>query len=236
MSYFPTTHWSLVLNVGHGSVETAQRALEQLCHIYWYPLYSFARSQNDSAHDAEDLIQGFFAELVERNLVARAQIEKGRFRSFLLQSFKNYRYKQRDRRTAIKRGGQADIVSLDELQAEERFASEPTGGIAPDRQFERNWAISVLDEAHHRLAAEYEQAGKGDLFALLRGTLQSRGEGPAYAELAATVGKSEAAIKMDASRMRSQYRKRLREVVTETVSHPAEVEEELRYLLAVLSS
>ncbi len=236
MSYFPTTHWSLVVNVEHGSVETARRALEQLCRTYWYPLYAYSRSQNDSSHDAEDLIQGFFAELVEKNLVAKAQLEKGRFRSFLLQSFKNHRLKQREKAGAIKRGGSAEILSLDELQAEERFASEPTDGVAPDRQFERNWAISVLDEAHKRLSADYERSAKADLFARLRGTLQGDSDTSGYAAVATETGKTEAAIKMEVSRMRAQYRKLLREVVAETVSHPAEVEEELRYLMSILSS
>jgi RNA polymerase sigma-70 factor (ECF subfamily) len=235
MSYFPTTQWSLVLSVGHGSVETARNALEQLCRTYWYPLYAYARSRGESQHDAEDLIQGFFAELVQKELVTKARIDKGRFRSFLLQSFNLHRLKQRERSAALKRGGGSDIVSLEELHAEERFAAEPADGLTPERRFERDWAISVLDESHRRLASDYERCGKPEVFARLRGFLQAGGDAPGYATLAAETGKSEAALKMEVSRLRAQYRKLLREVVRETLADPAEAENELRYLLKVLS-
>jgi RNA polymerase sigma-70 factor (ECF subfamily) len=236
MSYFPTTHWSVVLNAGHGSAETAKTALEQLCRVYWYPLYAYTRSLGDGPQDAEDLIQGFFAELVEKNLVAKAQPEKGRFRSFLLRSFQYHRSRHREREAAAKRGGGVEWLSLDEAQAEQRFASELRDEFTPERRFERNWAISVLDEAHSRLRAVYQTAGKQALFARLRGLLQSARDEQPYAALAAELGKTEAAVKMEVSRMRAQYRRALREVLGETVSHPDEVEDELRHLLTVLSS
>lgn len=235
MSYFPTTRWSLVLNVGHGSVETARAALEELCRTYWFPLYAYARSRGEGPHDAEDLIQSFFAELVQRDLVAKARIDKGRFRSFLLQSFNNHRLKQRERQAAIKRGGGVEIVSLDGLEAEERFAAQAGDGRDPERQFDHNWAVSVLDEAHRRLAAEYAAANKQEVFARLRGLLQGVDVGPGYAALAAELGKTEAAVKMEVSRLRARYRTLLRDAVEETLAEPAQVEEELRYLLAILS-
>jgi DNA-directed RNA polymerase specialized sigma24 family protein len=235
MSYFPTTHWSLILSAGHGSVDTARRALEELCQSYWYPLYAYSRSLGDGPEDAEDLTQGFFVELIEKNLVAKAHREKGRFRSFLLQSFKHHRSRHREKATAGKRGGGVEILSLEALGAEERYAAEPRDELTPERRFERNWAISVLDEAHRRLAADYAASGKEPLFHRLRGLLQSTRAEP-YAALAVESGKSPDALKMEVSRMRARYRRLLREVVAETVDLAGEVEEELRYLLAVLST
>ena len=234
MSYFPTTHWSLVLSVGHGTAETARQSLEQLFRTYWYPLYAFARAQGEGSHDAEDLIQSFFVELIERNTIAKAREERGRFRSFLLQSFKHHRHNQRARAAAQKRGG-ASILSLDELRAEERFANEPQDTLSPESRFDRDWAVSVLDEAHRRLAAEYGGANKGALFARLSPLLQGEQESR-YAGLAADFGKTESAIKMEVSRLRSRYRELLRAVVADTVDSPTEVEEELRYLLTAASS
>jgi DNA-directed RNA polymerase specialized sigma24 family protein len=236
MRYFPTTRWSVVFNAGEGSEETAKAALEELCRIYWYPLYAYTRSLGDGPHDAEDLVQGFLAKLVERNLAGRAQPEKGRFRSFLLQCFKQHRLKCREKQAAIKRGGHVEFLPLGELGAEERFGSELHDRLTPERVYERNWAISVLDRAHSRLAANYSASGKGNVFQRLQSLLQGDREGPAYARLAAELGKSESAIKMEVSRMRAQFRKLLREVVLETVMFPGEADEELRYLLTVLST
>ena len=237
MSDFVTTHWSLVLNAGHGSEETARKALEQLCQIYRYPIYAYScQLLKDSHEDAEDLTQGFFVELLNKNLFAKARPEKGMFRSFLLTSFRLYRAKQRERMGAQKRGGSATVLSLDAMDADEWPADElPDGRLTPDQAFERNWAVTVLDQAHTRLAADYAKRGKEQVFARLRELLQAPDESPGYATIAAELGKTKAAIKMEVSRMRAQYGNWLRAVVADTVSDPAEVDGELRYLLKVLS-
>ena len=237
MSNFTTTRWSLVLRAGFGSVETAAQALEELCRIYRYPIYAYSRWLKDSHEDAEDLTQSFFAELLEKNFFAKARPEKGKFRSFLLTSFRLHRAKHRERITAQKRGGGANQFSIDNVPAEERFAAELRDpALTPDQQFDRAWALTILDEAHGRLAAEYRASGKEPLFKRLGGLLQSPEDSPTYAVLAAQLGKSEPSIKMDVSRMKARFGKLLRSVVEETVSEPEEVEEELRYLLRLLSN
>lgn len=236
MADFTTTHWSLVQQAGHGTVETAARALEQLCRSYWYPIYAYSRRLNDTHQEAEDLTQSFFAELLEKNLLAKARPEKGRFRSFLLSSFQRHRLKHRRRNVAQKRGGQATVLSLEELRAEERFAGEPRdNALTPDQHFERHWALTVLDQAHQRLADEYARAGKQQVFACLAVLLQSFHDAPSYAAKAEELGKTAAAVKMEVSRMRSRLGALLHAVVRETVSDGAECEEELRFVRQALS-
>lgn len=236
MGDFKSTHWSLVQKAGHGTAETAAQALEHLCRLYWYPIYAYSRRLNDSHQEAEDLTQSFFAELLEKNLVAKARPEKGRFRSFLLSSFQRHRSKHRRRMTAQKRGGQAKVLSLEELHAEERFTCEPRDtALTPDEHFERHWALTVLDQAHQRLADEYARAGKQRVFTCLAVLLQSFHEASSYAAKALELGKTEAAVKMEAYRMRNRLGALLHAVVRETVSDATECEAELRFVRQVLS-
>lgn len=224
------------MTAGDVSSAQAREALEQLCRIYWYPLYAYARSRGDGSHEAEDLVQGFFSEVIEKNLVARADREKGRFRSFLLGSFQNHRSKAAEHRDAAKRGGGAEFVPLEELRAEERYAAVLRSDEPAEHRFDREWAVTMLDEALKRLAAEYDAAGKKDAFLQLRGLLHARADQAAYARLAVQTGRTEAALRMEVSRLRARYASRLREVVAETVADASEVDGELRYLLALLAS
>ena len=235
MSYFSTTHWSVVLEAGHGQTDQAREALESLCRTYWYPLYAYARLDGLSHHDAEDLTQSFFTHLIEHELIARADREKGRFRTFLLACFKNFRASEVERARTRKRGGNVTLVSIDELQAQERFAREQKDAVTPETLYERNWALLVFDQAQSLLETEYAQANQDDLFRRLRGFLQGTRDSVSYADIADEVQKSEAAIKMEVSRMRRRFRELLRSVVGQTVADAVEVENEFRHLVQVLS-
>jgi len=162
--WFATTHWSLVLAAGADSSPVASEALERLCRSYWYPLYAYARRRGFGSHDAEDLVQGFFARLLEKEMLRKVQREGGRFRAFLLACFNHFLSDQRDMSRRIKRGGNREIVPLDAAEAEGRYSHEPADPANPAKIFERRWALTVLDKVLARLKAELETEGKGRLF------------------------------------------------------------------------
>ncbi len=230
-----TTHWSVVVNAGRGDSARAQEALRRLCQLYWPPLYAFVRRSGYSREDAQDLTQEFFARLLERNTVARADPARGRFRSFLLASLKKFLASEREKNRAQKRGGGAQIISLQLDTAETRCAWLAGSGDPPDRAFDRQWALALLDAVLGRLRQEYTEAGREELFLGLKDTLSGgRSEIP-YRELGARLGMSEGAVKVAAHRLRQRYRELLREEIANTVSGPEQVEEELRQLFAALS-
>jgi RNA polymerase sigma factor (sigma-70 family) len=230
---FQATQWSVVLDAA-GDDSRAGVALAKLCNAYWRPLYAYARCTGLSPHDAEDATQGFFEHLLSRRALLKVDREKGRFRSFLLASVKNFLSHQREAAGAAKRGGGARIVELDAQEAEERYAIEPSHGESPDRLFDRQWARTVLDRAQSRLRAEYEAAGKLPLFEALRPALVSSRAAIAYAELGPLLGMSEGALKVAAHRLRERYRAVLRAEVQETVTAQADVDAELRHLIEAL--
>jgi RNA polymerase sigma factor (sigma-70 family) len=210
-------------------------ALEQLCRSYWYPLYSFARYRGLSPHDAEDLIQSFFAFLLEKDVIARADRERGRFRTFLLSALQNFHANERARAGSQKRGGGCAILSFDELQAEARYQSEPATTLSPERLFDQKWAASLLEQVMQILRREYTAAGKGALFEELRTFLWGgRGE-TSYEALANKLGTTEGAIKVAVHRLRLRFKECLHNEVTHTVATPGEVDDELRHLLTSLS-
>ena len=231
---FAATHWSTVLAAGRADAPKAQAALEKLCRTYWYPLYVYVRRHGRSAHDAQDLTQEFFARLIQADGLAQVQPEKGRFRSFLLVSLKNFLADAHDRARAQKRGGGRPLLSLDDLNPEARFQTEPRDEASPDRVFERRWAYALLETVMRRLQDEFAGAGKNNLFKALKPFLVGDTEGLSYAAVATTLGVSEAAAKMTVTRMRRRYRELLRAEVAHTVAEPAEIEAELRHLFAVL--
>lgn len=233
--HFATTHWSVVLTAGQDEGQKSEAALEKLCRTYWYPLYAFARRLGQPPQDAQDLTQAFFAHLLESNLVGKANPEKGKFRSFLLASIKNFMASERDRAHAQKRGGGRPILSLDEANAEGRFALEPQDESAPDTLFERTWAIAVLEQAIILLETEYRQSGKESVFKELKVFLLGEKVSTRYADVAAKLGMTEGAVKMLVQRMRQRYRECLRAVVADTVGTPAEIADELGHLVRVLS-
>ena len=232
---FVTTHWSVVVRAGRSDTTRARDALGKLCQTYWPPLYAYVRRVGHSPEDAQDLTQEFFARLLERNTFAQADPERGRFRSFLLGSLKNFLASEWDKARAQKRGGGAQIISLQLDAAETRCSRLAAPGDTPDRAFDRQWALALLDAVLNRLRQEYTDAGREDLFLGLKDTLGGgRSEIP-YRDLGAQLGMSEGAVKVAAHRLRQRYRELLRAEIANTVSGPEQVEEELRQLFAALS-
>lgn len=225
----------MVLTAGRSDTTRARAALEQLCRNYWHPLYAYVRRAGHSREEAQDLTQEFFARLLAQNTVARADPARGRFRSFLLVSLKHFLANEWEKAHARKRGGGAPLIPLDFDTAETRWVQPVAPGDTPDRAFDRQWALALLEVVLGRVRKEYADSGRDELFVGLKDTLTGgRSEIP-YRELAARLGLSEGAVKVAAHRLRQQYRERLREEIASTVAGPEEVEEELKLLFAALS-
>ena len=232
---FVTTHWSVVLSAGGSDTTHARDALARLCQTYWYPLYAYVRRRGHSAHDAQDLTQAFFAQLLERQSLAAADPERGRFRSFLLGAMNHFLVNEWQKARAQKRGGGSQTISLDLAAAEERFDLEPADNSTPDRIFERQWALTLLGEVLNRLEAEYQRKGRGDLFAALKQTLMGTRESQPYSELAAKLGMNENAIKVAVHRLRRRYRELIRDEIAGTLARTQDIEEEMRHLFSALA-
>jgi RNA polymerase sigma-70 factor (ECF subfamily) len=233
--WFVTTHWSVVMAAGRGDSTRARDALEKLCRKYWYPLYAFVRRLGHSPHDAEDLVQGFFAACLEKNYLGSADRAKGRFRSFLLVALKRFLSNEWDKTRAKKRGGDQTTISLDSLTAEQRYALEPAEPMTAEKLFDRRWALTLLEQVVSRLREEQIAAGKRESFEQLKECITAGGRGLPYAELAARLGTSEGAIKVMVHRLRQRYRELLEEEIANTVASPEEIDEERRHLLSALS-
>ena len=233
---FQTTHWSLVLRAGRREDREAEAALAALCERYWYPLYAYVRRRTADVSEAQDLTQEFFAWLLEKNALVHAARERGRFRSFLLTAVKNFLANQRDRAKARKRGGGVRRLSLDLDCGESRLRLEPSHDLTPERLFERQWVLTLLDLVMRRLLAECEASGKAEQFERLKGALTGDRERLPYAAVAAELGLSEEAARQAASRLRKRYRELLREEVTQTLAEPREVDDEIRSFFAILGS
>src|ERR1043165_3672984 len=210
---FNTTRWSLVLRAGDKGTPDAQRALSQLCNLYWYPLYAFVRRNGYSHDDAEDLTQAFFAQLLEKSLVGCAQRERGRFRSFLLTSLKNFLSDERSKARALKRGGGRATLSLDMRDADDRYLREPSTRETPEQLYERRWAVQLLDRALRRLERECREAGRAPLFEQLKPCLTGGGSHSDYAQMAQELNSTEGAVKVAAHRLRQRYKEVIRELV-----------------------
>lgn len=233
---FATTHWSVVLAAGRDRSAAAAAALEQLCRTYWYPLYAYLRRKGYCEHDAQDLTQGFILQLLDRRSIEKVEPQKGKFRSFLLGSLNYFLADERDRGRAQKRGGGRELLSLELNEAEGRYALDATvDNYTPEKLFERRWALTLLDSVLARLADEFGEAGKGDLFQRLGSFLVEGSHGKSYREIAAETGLSEEAIKKAVQRMRQRYYELFRQEIAQTVGTSGEVEEELRHLCNVLS-
>jgi RNA polymerase sigma factor (sigma-70 family) len=232
---FATTHWSVVLAAGKADAPQATDALEGLCRTYWYPLYAYVRRRGHSPADAQDLTQGFFAALLKGNYLARANRERGRFRTFLLTSIDNFLHNAHDRATALKRGGSHEIVSWEEQVAEGRYALEPVAGLSPEQIYERRWAATLLEQVLARLRRESSLAGRVELFDQLKPHLWREDDATPYAQLATSFGMTVAALKVRLHRLRQRYRDLLREEIAQTVAEPAEIEGEINYLIRVMS-
>ncbi|HEX9045448.1 MAG TPA: RNA polymerase sigma factor [Verrucomicrobiae bacterium] len=234
---FATTHWSVVLLAGtHHDTTCARDALARLCQVYWYPLYAYVRRRGHNAHDAQDLTQAFFEQLLRRQSLASADPERGRFRSFILTAMNHFLASEWKKAVARKRNAGARNLSLDWAAAEQRFDLEPATTIAPDRLFEKHWALTLLAEVLNRLEREYRAEGHGELFAAIKETLMGRGESQPYAELAAALGMNEGALKVAVHRLRKRYRELIRAEIANTLDPAEDVESEMRHLFQVLAS
>ena len=232
---FVTTHWSLV-NVARGdeaSQTRARAALEELCRAYWYPLYAFVRSRGHSATDAQDLTQAFFARIIETGGFASADRARGRFRSYLLGAMKHFLANEWHRAKSQKRGGQVRLLEWDALDPETRYAGASRESDHPEYLFDREWALQTIAGALQALRDEMGKAGKSEQFDALKGCLTGEDELPRD-EIAARLGMSAGAVKVAVHRLRQRYRTRLRAAIAETVRDEADLNDEMRYLVAVL--
>ena len=238
---FLTTRWSVVAAAGRGQPGSTappdvRAALSELCAAYWPPLYAFARRRGSAPDEAADLVQDFFARLLEKGDLAAADPQRGRFRAWLLTAFKHHASNVRDRARAAKRGGGKAPLSLDASDAEQRFGPQLADPRTPEAEFERRWALLVLDRALARLAAEQQRAGKTRELDELRPFLVAGEEGAPYAQIAERLGRSEGAVKVAVHRLRRRYGELLREEVAGTLADPQAVEEEIAALMAALAA
>ena len=237
---FPSTHWSVVFAAGRSEAEPqmAGAALAELCQVYWAPLYGFVRSRGHTVHDAQDLTQSFFAYVLEHKVYARVDRRKGRFRSFLLASLKNFLADAADRERTLKRGGAQIFLPLHEEQAQEAESLFQThsGMSNEDRLFDRSWAEALVAAALERLSADYKREAKEQLFKELRIFIAGGAEPPpTYAELTDRLGITESTLRSHVTRLRARYREALRTEVRRTVDSEKQVDQELRELLHVLT-
>lgn len=232
---FLPTHWSMVLSAGHRSSPGAQSAREELCRSYWYPLYAYLRRSGHNGTDAEDLIQSFFARLLEHDWLATADPAKGRFRTFLLVCLKRFVADELEKARALKRGGGGLFVSLDDAAAAERYAAEQRNELPPESLFDRRWALTLMEQAWDQLRAECELTGRLPLFERWQATLGGEPETTRHEVLATSLNLTVPALKSAIFRLRARYRGLLRKAVSQTVRDPREVDDEIRYLLRAVS-
>lgn len=233
---FDTTHWSVVLAAGHRSSPDADEALQTLAQTYWFPLYAYLRRRGFHSHDASDLTQEFFARLIEKNYVADATRDRGRFRSFLLTALKHFLANERRKRTAQKRGRRQMPLRLDLTKGESRYSVETAHSDPPDQLFERQWAITVMEQVLTRLREEYSQRGQQEYFDRLKPLLAKKHETGASAEAAAALGMTANSVQVAVHRLRRRYQELLRLVVAQTVSAPDEVDDEILSLFRAVES
>jgi RNA polymerase sigma factor (sigma-70 family) len=232
---FTTTHWSVVLEA-QGESPAAQEALEKLCRTYWRPIFAFLRRQGLPSAEAEDITQGFFAELLERRSLSAVRKEKGRLRSFLLGGLKYFLANEERRAMAVKRGKGQRPIPLEEFRADDRIDLEPADPLTAEMIYERKWALTVLDRVLSRLKEEYIAADRAALFDSLKQLLPDEPGSPSQAEIATRLGMTENAVRQAFYRFRQRYQSLLREEIANTVATPGDIEDELRHLIAVLEA
>lgn len=229
---FTTTQWSVIIAVGADDPDAAKEALGKLCHTYWPPLYAYIRRRGHQPEDAKDLTQEFILRLIETDFFEAADRNKGRFRSYMLTALNHFLANQYAAAKAKKRGGGQSLFSLDVDDAEHRYRESLADDLTPERSFERQWAVAVLEKIVTQLEAEYRENGKRELFQMLRPALSGDKTAKPYGEIAANAGMSEGAVKVAVHRLRQRYRDLLRAEVARTIADPADVEEEIRSLMA----
>jgi DNA-directed RNA polymerase specialized sigma24 family protein len=225
----------MVLRAGRSDTKGAGEALAHLCQVYWFPLYAQVRRRGHSAHDAQDLTQGFFARLLANDTIAHADPARGRFRSFVLTALKHFLNDEWEKSRAVKRGGGVQPVPIDLAAAERQFHAEPADAFAPDKAFDCQWAVVLLEVVLTRLEEEYRAAGKAKQFAVLKLALTGASDAQPYAKLAAELGATEGAVKVAVHRLRRRYRELLEAEIAHTVASPEEAAAELQYLFRALA-
>ncbi len=233
--YFVTTRWTVVLSAGRKSSAQSDRALAELCQTYWYPLYAYVRRRGRDKADAEDLVQEFFARFLAKNYLVGLSADHGRFRAFLLAAMKHFLANEWDRSRRQKRGGGVPHLSLDWQNADGRFHLDPPDPTSPDRLFDREWALTLLERVMARLRDECQQEGKGPLLEQAKGYLMVGERAIPYAEAARKLDLDEGTLRVAVHRLRKRYRELLREEIAQTLNDPAQVQEELRSLQAALA-
>lgn len=227
---FDTTRWSIIAAARSSDPDAARAALATLCEAYWYPLYAFIRRWGADPESARDLTQAFFASLLERRDIEQVRPERGRFRTFLLASLKHFLLNEAARERAAKRGGGTAPLPLTFDDAEGRYQFEPADAATPETLYERRWALTVLDRVVSTVRAKWHESGRATEFELLKTTLLGEKPPGGYAAAAHQLGRSEGAVKVAVHRLRKAFRAELRAAIAETVSDPADVDEELKYL------
>jgi RNA polymerase sigma-70 factor (ECF subfamily) len=231
---FHTTHWSLIARAAAEPSEKAEAALADLCQAYWYPVYAFIRRRGNSAEDARDLTQEFFATLLEKGYLADADPDRGRFRTFLLTAAARFVGKQHEKAAAQKRGGGKQPLSLNFDDGETRYQREPSHDWTAERIFERRWALTLLDRTLAQLRQEHDESGKLAQFEALKVFLTGEAGAPPLRQIAENLGMTEGAVKVAVHRLRQKYREALRAEIAQTVAAHEDVDSELHALLAAL--
>ena len=232
---FATTHWSVVLQAGQPGAPGYQQALETLCRGYWFPLYAYLRRHGYDSHQAEDCTQAFFCKVLEKQVLRLADSKRGRFRSFLLATLKNFLADERDRARAQKRGGGRKLLSIDFNEAENQYALEPADRLSPEKLFDKSWALTVLERTMACLKTELARKNKKELFDHLKIYLTAEKGSIPYRDTAAELNMTEAAVRTAVHRLRRHYRKSLRDEIAQTVATEDQIEEEIDDLFAALT-
>ncbi|HEY3856717.1 MAG TPA: sigma-70 family RNA polymerase sigma factor [Verrucomicrobiae bacterium] len=232
---FVTTRWTVVVAAGHSSTPSADVALEELCGTYWFPLYAYVRRQGYSREDAEDLTQSFFARFLQKNYLEKLSAEHGRFRAFLIASLKHFLANEWDRSNRLKRGGGIANLSLDWQDADARYHIDPADDLSPDKIFDRAWAVTLLERVISRLRDENAVEGKVVAFDRLKPFLTVGKNEIPYAKAAVELCMTEGAIRVAVHRLRRRYRELLRDEIGQTLSDPAQVDEEIRTLFSAFA-
>ena len=231
---FDTTQWTLVVAAADSQHPGSRDALADLCQSYWYPLYAYLRRRGYPREESEDLVQGFFTQLLEKNYLKAADRERGRFRSFLLASLKNYAANEWDKKTAHKRGGATTTLSLDFETAEGRYSIDPADERTPEQEFDRGWAMSQFEHVLERMRSESGESI--ERFDLLQGFLTGEGKDVRYKDVAERLHMSEGAVKVAVHRLRQRFGTLLREEVARTLNDTADIDDEIRHLFAAFES
>lgn len=229
-----TTQWSVVLNAADSSDTVRRAALETLCGRYWMPLYAFLRKRGHKEHAAQDLVQGFFAQLLEKRYLSSLDASKGRFRSFILVAIKHFAANEHDKTKTVKRGGNVATLPIDFEVGERWYRQEPTEELTAEMLFERRWALSLMDNVMERLKLRFEQQDRLDLFEILKPHLVRDPQKLPYAEISVALGCSVASLKSTMHRMKGWYRELLIDEISQTVAEE-EVTDELQRLMAIVS-